>query len=307
MQTSSETQLAGLPTAGSVDAWLQAMRPRTLPAAAVPVVVGSALCFVLGGLHLGAALAALFGALCIQVGTNFANDVFDAEKGADGPERKGPRRMVAAGVITPGAMRAGIGVAFGLATLAGLYLVSVAGWPVIAIGVASLLAGLAYTGGPFPLAYNALGDLFVLIFFGGVAVGGTVFVQLGTLPPTTWPLALGVGALSTALLVVNNLRDVDEDRGNGKNTLAVLLGRRGALLEHALLLTLAYGAAGTLIDLDLPLTFIALGTAPVAARRHLRLRRVETGPEFNAELAATGKLLTLYGLSLAAALIAPML
>jgi 1,4-dihydroxy-2-naphthoate octaprenyltransferase len=281
------------------------MRPRTLPAAAVPVVVGSALCFAVGGLHLGAALAALFGALCIQVGTNFANDVFDAEKGADGPERRGPTRMVAAGLISPAAMRVGISVAFALATGAGAYLVAVAGWPVVVIGVASLLAGLAYTGGPYPLAYHGLGDLFVLLFFGFVAVGGTVFVQLGELPLTTWSLALGVGALSTALLVVNNLRDLDEDRGHGKRTLAVKLGRRGALLEHTVLLGLAYVSAGMLVDLAVPATFIALFTLPLAARRMRGLRAATTGEQFNAELAATGQLLTLYGLSLAAALIAP--
>lgn len=295
-----------LPDEGSLAAWLSAMRPRTLPAAAVPVVVGTALCFAVGGLHLGAALAALFGALCIQVGTNFANDVFDAEKGADGPERKGPTRMVAAGLISPTAMRAGVAVAFGLATLAGVYLFTVAGWPVIAIGVASLLAGLAYTGGPYPLAYHGLGDLFVLVFFGFVAVGGTVFVQLGHLPLTTWFLALGVGALSTALLVVNNLRDVEEDQKNGKRTLAVKLGRRGALLEHTGMLLLAYAAAGTLVNLEQPATLIALFTLPLAARRYRGLRAAVTGEAFNAELARTGQLLTLYGLSLAAALIAPL-
>ncbi len=283
------------------------MRPRTLPAAAVPVAVGSALCFAMGGFHPGAALAALFGALCIQVGTNFANDVFDAARGADGPDRKGPRRMVASGLITPAAMRAGIGVAFGGATLAGLYLVVHAGWPVVILGVATLLAGLAYTGGPYPLAYHGLGDLFVLLFFGFVAVGGTVFVQLGVVPPVTWPLALGVGTLSTALLVVNNLRDLKEDRASGKRTLAVKLGRRGALIEHALLLTLAYGSAGVLVDLGNPLSLIAFATIPLAARRHRALHRARSGPEFNAELAATGQLLTLYGLSLAAALISPFL
>src|SRR5215471_13855586 len=167
---------------GALATWIGAARLRTLPAAVVPVAVGTACAAASGGVALGPALAALGGALAIQIGTNFANDVFDAERGADGPDRIGPLRAVAAGLITPGAMKRAMIAAFGVATLLGVYLVAVAGWPVVAIGVASVVSGIAYTGGPWPLGYHGLGDLFVLVFFGFVAVCGTAFVQLGSVP-----------------------------------------------------------------------------------------------------------------------------
>src|SRR5215468_667631 len=158
--------------------WIAAARLRTLPAAVVPVAVGTACAAASGGMNVGPAAAALGGALAIQIGTNFANDVFDAERGADGPDRIGPVRAVAAGLITPVAMKRAMIAAFGVATLLGLYLVAVAGWPIVAIGVASVASGIAYTGGPWPLGYHGLGDVFVMAFFGFVAVCGTAFVQL---------------------------------------------------------------------------------------------------------------------------------
>jgi len=284
--------------------WLSAMRPRTLPAAAVPVIVATALAAALHQARPVAASLALAGALLIQIGTNFANDLFDAARGADGPNRLGPTRAVAAGLISPAGMKLGIALAFGLASLAGLGLLSLSGWPVVVIGVFSLLAGLAYTGGPYPLAYHGLGDLFVLLFFGFVAVGGSYFVQTGVLHPAIWPAALGVGSLSTALLVVNNLRDIDEDRGNNKRTLAVILGRRGVLIEHALLLFLC-----TLSHLGLALILhplLALGAllSPLYFFAHLRLRAATLGSDFNLELARTGKLLLLHGLTVSMVLIA---
>ena len=162
--------------------WLLAARPKTLSAASVPVAVGSACAFSLGGLRPAPALAALAGALLLQIGANFANDVYDYEKGADTAERLGPTRAVQAGLITPAAMKRGMYLVFALALLIGAYLTHVAGWPILAIGIVSIVSAVAYTGGPYPLGYNGLGDLFVFVFFGLVAVCGTVFVQLGRVP-----------------------------------------------------------------------------------------------------------------------------
>ena len=195
--------------------WVGAARLRTLPAAVVPVVVGTACAAATGRVAWGAALAALGGALAIQIGTNFANDVFDAERGADGPDRIGPVRAVSAGLISAGAMNRAMIAAFAVATLLGIYLASVAGWPVVAIGVASILSGIAYTGGPWPLGYHGLGDLFVMVFFGFVAVCGTTYVQLGAVPCLAIAAALPVGALATAILVVNNVRDRATDARAG--------------------------------------------------------------------------------------------
>ncbi|MGN6104431.1 MAG: 1,4-dihydroxy-2-naphthoate octaprenyltransferase, partial [Kofleriaceae bacterium] len=179
--------------------WLAAARPRTLPAAAVPVAVGTACVAAVGTVAWGPALAALAGALAIQIATNFANDVFDAERGADGPDRIGPVRAVSAGLISAGAMKRAMIGAFALASAFGLYLLQVAGWPVAAIGVASILSGIAYTGGPWPLGYHGLGDVFVMIFFGFVAVCGTAYVQLLHVPALAVWAAIPVGALATAI------------------------------------------------------------------------------------------------------------
>ncbi|MBA3457955.1 MAG: 1,4-dihydroxy-2-naphthoate polyprenyltransferase, partial [Deltaproteobacteria bacterium] len=220
--------------------WIAAARLRTLPAAVVPVAVGTAVVAATGRVAWCPALAALAGSIAIQIGTNFANDVFDAEKGADGADRVGPLRAVSAGLISAGAMKRAMIIAFIVAAGFGLYLVSVAGWPIVAIGLASIVAGIAYTGGPWPLGYHGLGDVFVLAFFGFVAVCGTAFVQLGEVPCLAWWAAVPVGALATAILVVNNVRDRAGDARAGKRTLAVRFGRRAALAEYALLLAVAY-------------------------------------------------------------------
>ena len=284
--------------------WIAAARLRTLPAAVVPVAVGTACAAASGGVALGLVLAALGGALAIQIGTNFANDVFDAERGADGPDRIGPLRAVAAGLITPGAMKRAMIAAFGAATLLGVYLVAVAGWPVVAIGVASVVSGIAYTGGPWPLGYHGLGDLFVLVFFGFVAVCGTAFVQLGRVPDLAVAASVPIGALATAILVVNNLRDRATDERAGKRTLAVRLGRRGALIEYAALVAIAYAvpaalAAGGRLAVALPLL-----SAPIAAVRVRALIAAGDGPAFNHCLAATAQLLLLFGGLFAAGLAA---
>jgi 1,4-dihydroxy-2-naphthoate polyprenyltransferase len=285
------------PTAAprALGTWVAAARLRTLPAAVVPVVVGTACAEASGGVAIGPALAALGGALAIQIGTNFANDVFDAERGADGPERIGPLRAVSAGLITAAAMKRAMIAAFSVATLLGVYLVNAAGWPVVAIGVVSIISGIAYTGGPWPLGYHGLGDVFVMAFFGFVAVCGTAFVQLGRVPPLAFAAAIPVGALATAILVVNNIRDRDTDERAGKRTLAVRFGRRGGLVEYAALVALAYAiplglAAAGRLYVALPVLSV-----PIAVARISDLIAAADGPAYNRCLAATAKLLLLHG------------
>lgn len=275
--------------------WLLAARPATLTAAVVPVAVGTACAQAVGGLRWAPALAALFGAIWIQIGTNFANDVFDAEKGADTDERLGPTRAVASGLIRPSEMRVAMVFAFALATLAGCYLAWVGGWPVIAIGIASILSGVAYTGGPYPLGYNGLGDVFVMVFFGFVAVCGTTYVQAGEVPSIAWVASAPVGALATAILVVNNVRDRETDVRAGKRTLAVRLGRRAALAEYVLLMAVAYAAPLYVSWMTSSLWPLApLLTLPWAG---LLVRQVAAreGRPLNATLAGTAQLLLVFG------------
>jgi 1,4-dihydroxy-2-naphthoate octaprenyltransferase len=206
--------------------FFEAARPRTLPAAIAPVLLGVAVAISEGGFHLVAALCAICGALAIKVGTDYANDYFDFKNGADTEERVGPRRATQAGLVAPSTMRAAFIIAFAVAVLFGTYLVWRGGWPVVVIGVLSVLSGVLYTGGPKPLGYLGLGDVFVLVFFGPVAVAGTVYVQTLQL---SWPavvVGLSPGLLSTAILVVNNLRDRHTDIGANKKTLAVRFGPR---------------------------------------------------------------------------------
>jgi 1,4-dihydroxy-2-naphthoate octaprenyltransferase len=217
-----------------------ATRPPTLLAAVVPVAVGTAVAVAENSLRLGPALAALAGALLLQVGANFANDVFDFEKGADTAERLGPVRAVQAGLLAPASVKRGMLVVFGLALLVGAYLTSVAGPAIVVIGLASIAAAVAYTGGPYPLGYHGLGELFVMIFFGFVAVAGTAFVQTGRVPELAWWAAVPVGSLATAILVVNNLRDIPTDGPAGKRTLAVRFGERGAVALYTALVASAY-------------------------------------------------------------------
>ena len=288
--------------------WLLAIRPKTLPAAAVPVIVGAAVAYAAGGFRLFPVLGALAGALLIQIGTNFANDVFDFQQGADTEERVGPTRAVAAGLITPAAMRRAMIVAFGLATLCGFYLAWVGGWPMLAIGVVSIVSGIAYTGGPYPLGYHGLGDVFVMVFFGFVAVCGTVYLQLGHVPAVAWWASVPVGALATAILVVNNVRDRQTDVVAGKRTLAVRFGRGAGIAEYALLLLASYAVPFWLFWQGFfgkgeasPWVLLPLLTAPLAVRLLRDLVRLE-GPPLNAVLARTGLLLMLFGLLFAVGL-----
>jgi 1,4-dihydroxy-2-naphthoate polyprenyltransferase len=288
----------------SLRAWVIAARPPTLSAAVVPVAVGTACAAAAGGLNPAAALAALGGALLLQIAANFANDVFDYEKGADTAERLGPVRAVQAGLLTPASVRRGLLLVLVLALLVGVYLTVLAGPVVVAIGLTSMAAAVAYTGGPYPLGYHGLGDVFVMLFFGFVAVMGTAFVQVGHVTPLSIWAAVPVGALATAILVVNNLRDVATDRKAGKRTLAVRLGERGAVLEYALLVAVAY-----LVPVTLVLTgrtgmgaLAPLVTLPLAIRLVRAVAR-ERGRALNPLLAGTAKLLFLHGLLFALGLV----
>ena len=206
----------------------------------MPVLVGTACASARGDVKWGPALAALFGALFLQIGANFANDVFDYEKGADTAERLGPTRAVQAGLISARGMRLGMLVVFALALALGIYLTTVAGPVILVIGLASIASAIAYTGGPYPLGYHGLGDVFVFVFFGLVAVCGTAFVEIGQVPALSLACALPVGALATAILVVNNLRDRVTDAGAGKRTLAVRFGRGFAIGQYRALIAVSY-------------------------------------------------------------------
>ncbi|MDM8533047.1 1,4-dihydroxy-2-naphthoate polyprenyltransferase [Anaerolineales bacterium HSG25] len=277
--------------------WILATRPKTLPAAAAPVVVGVAVAIGAGVFSFLPALAALLGALLIQVGTNLANDVFDYKKGADTSERLGPTRVTQAGLLQPNEVMFGMIVAFGLSALVGLYLVVVGGWPIILIGVLSIASGIAYTGGPFPLGYNGLGDLFVFVFFGPVAVGGTYYVQASQLSSTVLWASVPIGLLATAILVVNNLRDVDTDRKAGKRTLAVRLGAKGAQVEYIVLLIGAYLIPILMWGFGLTTIWAMLGwlSIPLAVKLIYMVLN-EKGHPLNLALTGTAQLELLYAI-----------
>lgn len=284
--------------------WLAASRPKTLPAAIAPVVVGTAIAHKLGGFSAGPALAALLGALLLQIGANFANDYFDWKQGADTAERQGPLRVTQAGLVSPQQILVATGVTFGLAMLTGVYLTLVAGWPIVALGLASILAAIAYTGGPFPLGYRGLGEVTVFLFFGLAAVMGTVYVQTHALAPLAAWLSVPMGALSAAILVVNNLRDRHTDAGCGKHTIAVRFGGEFTRALYVTLLTVSFG---------LPIVLVALGTLDRGAflallALPLALPPLKTvlgaeGPALNGALAGTARLLAGYALALALGLL----
>jgi 1,4-dihydroxy-2-naphthoate octaprenyltransferase len=285
--------------------WLMASRPRTLTAAMTPVVVGTALALRAHAFNAPLALAALISAVLIQIGANFANDFYDFRKGADTPDRLGPTRVTSAGLLAPRTVEIGMWLTFGLAALLGLYLVYAGGWPILAIGVASILAGIAYTGGPVPLGYVGLGDLLVFIFFGLVAVGGTFYVQAHTLAAPVIMAAAAIGVLTTNILVVNNVRDADTDRAAGKRTLAVRLGRNATRGEYALLMLVAYATPFVLwLAFGLsPWVLLALLSLPLAVRLARTVLTATDGPALNQALAGTAQLLAVYGVLLAVGII----
>lgn len=282
-------------------AYFAAIRPKTLGAAVAPVIVGSALAAAEGAARPGVAVAALVGALAIQIGTNLFNDWADYEKGADGADRLGPPRAVASGWLSPRAALGAAAVSFGVAALAGAFLVAAAGWPVAVIGAASAAAGVAYTAGPFPLAYRGLGEVFVVLFFGLVATAGTHFVHTGRFEPLALAAGAPLGLLAAAILAVNNLRDRHGDRRAGKRTLAARFGAAFARREYAFLLAGAYAipAAAWALGAAGAGWLAPLATAPAAVRLSRAIVR-EDGRALNARLAQTARLELAFAFLLAA-------
>jgi 1,4-dihydroxy-2-naphthoate octaprenyltransferase len=273
-----------------LQAWGLAIRPRTLPAAAAGVVMGSALAWRDGFFRMDAALACLFAALLLQIGSNLANDVFDFERGTDTPERLGPTRVTQAGLLTPVQVKFGMGVVFAVAALLGLYLAWLGGWPIILIGIAAIISAIAYTGGPFPLGYYGLGDIFVFIFFGLAAVAGTYYVQAGFVSTAAWWMTIPPGLIITAILVVNNLRDLENDRKGGKHTLAVRLGERATKIQYLICMAVAYLILPFVAWMGIVPWFslLAWGSLPIAFRA-TRTVFTQKGRPLNAALAGTGQ------------------
>jgi 1,4-dihydroxy-2-naphthoate polyprenyltransferase len=284
--------------------WVMAARLRTLPAAVAPVLVGTSLAGTEDRFRTGAFAAALLGAIFIQVGTNLSNDYSDARRGADTEDRLGPVRVTAGGLVPPRQVLMATYVTFGLSILCGAYLVYVAGPALLAIGAASILAGVLYTGGPRPYGYEGLGELFVFLFFGIVAVAGSYFVQQESLEWESFALAVPVGLLAAAILVVNNVRDIDTDRRAGKRTLAVRLGRPGARTLYSVMLLVAYAALAPVAVALGPWVLLPLLTLPLAARLARTVRAHVDGPTLNAALARTGMLQLGFCLLLSAGILA---
>ena len=284
--------------------WAIAARPRTLPAAIAPVLVGTALAGSEDVFRPLAFAAAIVGSIFIQIGTNLSNDYSDARRGADTEERLGPVRVTAGGLVPPRKVLVATWLAFGIAVAAGAYLIALVGWELLLIGAASILAGVLYTGGPRPYGYEGLGEVFVFTFFGLVAVVGSYYVQTEEISGLAFALAVPVGLLSAAILMVNNIRDVDTDRRAGKRTLAVRLGRRRAIvLFEATLLSAFAWTAGVAIGQGEPWLALPLLSLPLvpALRRTVATRT--DGPALNAALARTGMLLAVFSVLLSAGLL----
>lgn len=279
-----------------IEKWLLAARPKTLWASVAPVLVGTAMAYGDGAFHWPSALIALACSVLIQIGTNFANDYFDYQKGADTAQRQGPLRVTQAGIVTPETMRNATVAVFLIACIGGLYLIWRGGWPVVLTGVFCILAGILYTGGPYPYGYYGLGDLFCLIFFGPVAVGGTYYVQALDIHPLVMVAGLGPGLLITAILTVNNLRDMEDDSKAGKRTLAVRFGKTFTRWEYALLVVLGssipvilYFSSGLHISSLLTLLVIPMAWPPFRTL----CARID-GPALNPALAYTARLPLIY-------------
>lgn len=270
--------------------WWLAIRPRTLPAAASGVLMGSALAWHDGLFQLLPALATLFVALLLQTGSNVANDVYDFERGTDTSDRHGPVRVTQAGYLSPAQVKQGMLIIFGLAALCGLYLAYVRGWGIILIGIAAIISAIAYTGGPFPLGYHGLGDLFVFIFFGLVAVTGTYYVQTGFISAAAWWMSIPIGLIITAILVVNNLRDIENDRAANKHTLAVIMGEKATEAEYIFCLAIAYLILPFLIVLKIvPITALLAWLSLPIVIKSARIVFKQKGRPLNAALAGTGQ------------------
>jgi 1,4-dihydroxy-2-naphthoate octaprenyltransferase len=304
-KASSTPKANAAPPPSGVRIWLMAARVRTLPASIAPVLVGTALAGWAGTFHPLRFVAALIGAMFIQVGTNLSNDYSDARRGADTEDRLGPVRVTAGGLVPPSRVLVATYLSFGVAVLAGAYLIVVAGWELLVVGAASILAGVLYTGGPRPYGYEGLGEVFVFLFFGIVAVAGSYFVQVKHLDWEAFALAVPVGLVAAGILVVNNFRDLDTDRRAGKRTLAVRLGRQRTRVMFAGIIYLAY--------LLTPVTwvfgplrawlFLPWLTLPLAATVVRTVRNRTDGPSLNEALAQTGMLQLTFCMLLAAGLL----
>lgn len=282
-------------------AWILAARPKTLTAAAAPVVVGTGVAAFHGVASLVPAVAALVGSLLIQVATNLANDYYDFVRGGDTHERVGPMRVTQAGVLPPETVKRGMLATLAAAFVVGVYLVWVGGWPIVLIGLASMACAVLYTGGPFPLAYHGLGDLFVFVFFGLVAVNGTAYVQARFWPVDGLLAGAAMGALITNILVVNNLRDIPTDARAGKRTLAVRLGVQGTRTEYALLMTVAFLVPLVgVVTLAWPRwTLATLLVVPLAAAPLRRVLGFTDPRELLPALGETSRVVAVYGALLA--------
>jgi 1,4-dihydroxy-2-naphthoate octaprenyltransferase len=270
--------------------WWLAIRPKTLPAAGAGVITGTVLAWSDGGFSLGPALAALGVALLLQVASNLANDVYDAERGADTADRLGPVRVTQSGLLSRGQVKRGMMIVLALALAIGIYLTFVRGPLVPVIGVAAIVVALAYTGGPYPLGYHGLGEVFVFLFFGLTAVVGTYWVQTGATSLLAWLMAVAIGALVTAIIVVNNLRDIEQDRAAGKRTIAVRVGVRATRWEYAVLMGVPYALLTILVlTSDLPLAALLAWLSLPLALRAARRVFVQTGRALNSALAETGQ------------------
>ena len=280
-----------------LNSWLLASRPKTLLAAVVPVMVGSALAISMGKFFLPYSLVALLCSILIQIGTNFTNDLYDFLKGSDTTKRKGPRRVLASGLITVKEMRFAIILVFGVTFVLGLYLVYSAGLIILWVGILSIFAGIIYTAGPFPLAYNGLGDVFVFLFFGIVGTMGTFYLHTQEISMLALLVSIPVGALITNILVVNNFRDVDEDRVANKNTLAVIMGRAFSKWQFIIMITLSY-LTSIILFLKFNYSYwilLPFLTLPIAVLLVKMLNTLK-GEELNKTLELSAKFAGLFGL-----------
>lgn len=284
--------------ASKIKIWISASRPKTLWAAFSPVIIGTAMAYGEGKVHWLSAVLAAVGAILIQIGTNFSNDYYDYFRGADKKERLGPIRVTQAGLVKPETMKRATILVFSLAFASGIYLIYRGGWPVLIIGLLSILFGILYTAGPYPLGYNGLGDIFVLIFFGLVAVGGTYYVQALEINSLVLLAGLSPGLFSTAILTVNNLRDISSDKKAGKKTLAVRFGEDFARLEYLFSVLIACLIPIVLFFIsDSHLYALAASLVFLAAIPPIRtIYEQKPGKIFNQVLATTGRLLLLYSL-----------
>jgi len=284
--------------------WLLAARLKTLPAAISPVILGSALAYHDGSFQAHISVITLLAAMLIQIGANFANDVFDFEKGTDREDRLGPIRATQGGLISPEKMKKGMWQTFILAICAGFYLAFIGGWPIVWIGLASMTAGIAYTGGPYPLGYHGWGDVFVFIFFGIVAVPGTYYLQTGKVNELSLYMGTVIGMLSTAILVVNNLRDADTDKLSGKKTLAVRFGKKFSKIQYSILILIPFLLPLYIwwnIENELSL-LITIFILPISFHLIKQIFSL-TGRDLNLVLARTARFLFIYTILLSAGLV----